>query len=371
MTAKSNPSSNGKTRKRREWAPTHDDEFIYWWVKFRGESQTIVGNQMGIHQTTVSRIIDRYERWQARAAPREGGRLDHAERLRAQRWLTYERNELILASCLKLAEQATYAHDVTKTTTSRPLSNPDGERELRHETTYVDFSGGACRFLRLAFRVNMEQHKLAAMDDLPPLPPLSAEELAEEERAAAAASDALASARNHGDNMVEELERRAQERKAEMLAAEAERALQLKQATRLQRLEAAERAELAAQLLRQLAEEEPTGEDGQETGDSEQETGDSEQETGDTNQEQDAPAAELDLHNLHNDAAEESTASVDPESTCATTPRAEKSARQACMTPPAQSHWPADKEPQNAKTRGSGGNGSKRRSKHTSLSAVT
>ena len=53
-----------------------------------GQTQSWVAAQFGINQATVSRIVQRYERWQAHAQEREGGRLDRSERLRAQRWLT-------------------------------------------------------------------------------------------------------------------------------------------------------------------------------------------------------------------------------------------------------------------------------------------
>ena len=94
-----------ETKSRRSWAPDHDDHFIYWWVKHQGQSQAVVAGQLGISQGTVSRTIQRYERWQSRAEAQLDGRLNHAERLRAQRWLTYERNELILASCLRIAAE--------------------------------------------------------------------------------------------------------------------------------------------------------------------------------------------------------------------------------------------------------------------------
>ena len=78
-------ASDGKaTKKRREWQPEARDHLIYRWVKFDGQTQAHTAADFGISQATVSRIIDRYERWQAHADPREGGRLDPAERLRAQ-----------------------------------------------------------------------------------------------------------------------------------------------------------------------------------------------------------------------------------------------------------------------------------------------
>src|SRR5439155_11490303 len=87
------------------WQPNGDAHLIFQWVKFEGKSQSWVASAFGINQSTVSRIIQRYERWQAHAKERENGRLDHAERLRAQRWLTYERNELIVASCMRIANE--------------------------------------------------------------------------------------------------------------------------------------------------------------------------------------------------------------------------------------------------------------------------
>ena len=53
--------------------------------------------------------------------------------------------------------------------------------EIRSEERGVDRHGVAARFLRLAFRINMEQLKLVEQDP-PPMPePLTAAELAEEE----------------------------------------------------------------------------------------------------------------------------------------------------------------------------------------------
>src|SRR5689334_15040305 len=87
------------------WTPDGDAHLIYQWVKFEGKTQSWVASALGVNQSTISRVIQRYERWQAHAKERENGRLDHAERLRAQRWLTYERNELIAASCLRIAKE--------------------------------------------------------------------------------------------------------------------------------------------------------------------------------------------------------------------------------------------------------------------------
>jgi hypothetical protein len=151
---------------------------IYEWVRFEGKSQDWVAKALDISQPTVSRVLQRYERWQARAEPREGGRLDHAERLRAQRWMTYERNERILASCLRMAGDMEGFIDVSKSTIRRDGIVGDGN-EIRTVHSTLDRSGIASRFLRLAFRINMEQLKLTEQEPLAPLPPLSENELEE------------------------------------------------------------------------------------------------------------------------------------------------------------------------------------------------
>jgi transposase len=160
------------------WSPTHQDELIYHWVKLEGRSQSSVAEMLGISQPTVSRVIQRYERWQAHAADREGGRLDHSERLRAQRWLTFERNEILLASCLRLAQEMEGFTDVSKSTIERSQYGGE-ERQVRTQHSTIDRSGIAARFIRLAFRINMEQHKLASLDPPPPANPLTPEDLAE------------------------------------------------------------------------------------------------------------------------------------------------------------------------------------------------
>jgi len=157
-----------------------------------------------ISQPTVSRVIQRYERWQAHMKNREGGRLDARERLRAQRWLTYERNELILASCLRIADEMERSTELSKTTIRRPI-NEMQPRELRTEQRVVDRHGVAARFLRLAFRVNMEQLELTdliARDGDAPAEPLTDEELAAELRQAAADAAELAAARHAADDSV-------------------------------------------------------------------------------------------------------------------------------------------------------------------------
>jgi hypothetical protein len=189
---------------RPTWQPDAKDHLVFQWIKFEGKRQTWVAAQLGISQATVSRIVERYERWQAHAREREGGRLDPTERRRTQRWLTYERNEVILASALRIAGEMEGFADVSKSVITRPLSQPGQEREMRTEMSVVDRHGIAARFLRLAFRINMEQLKLVEQVS-PPMP----ESLSEEERAAEDRLDAQVAAD------FTEAERRSAERAAQ------------------------------------------------------------------------------------------------------------------------------------------------------------
>src|SRR5262245_26448565 len=187
--------SPSPTPTRRPWTPDGDAHLIYQWVKMEGKSQSSVADLLGISQPTVSRTIQRYGRWQAHTKDREAGRLDYAERLRAQRWLTFERNELIMASCLRIANEIEGFADVSKSTICRPLSSPGREQEVRTQHGTIDRTGTVARFLRLAFRINMEQLKLAEQDEPPPALPLTDEELADEELQAAADAAEIAAAR--------------------------------------------------------------------------------------------------------------------------------------------------------------------------------
>jgi len=154
------------------------DALVYEWVRFEGKSQEWVAAEMGISQGTVSRILQRIERRSAHTPDGQNGRLDPQERVRVQRWLTYERNERLLASCLRIAHDVEGFVDVSRSTVQRN-GLASVEQEIRTVHATLDRSGTAARFLRLAFRINMEQLKLAEVEPLEALPPLSAEELAE------------------------------------------------------------------------------------------------------------------------------------------------------------------------------------------------
>jgi len=181
------------------WQPSGHDHLIYEWVKMQGKTQSEVAGMFGIDQSTVSRTIQRYERWQAHAKDRENGRLDRSERLRAQRWLTYERNELILASCLRIAQEMEGFTELSKSTIRRPIDQPSKQSEVRTEDRVIDRHGVAARYLRLAFRVNMEQLKLVSLLEPPSAAPLTDQELADEARQAALDAAEISAARRHAD----------------------------------------------------------------------------------------------------------------------------------------------------------------------------
>src|SRR5262245_32713937 len=186
------------------WTPNHNDHLIYDWVKMQGKTQREVSSLLEIHQSTVSRVIQRYERWLAHLKTRENGRLDPQERLRAQRQLTYDRNELILGSCLRIAQDMEGSLDGTRTTLAGPSIAHKQEDVVRTTHFTIDRTGTVCRFLRLAHRINMEQEKLVvrmAKDDVAPANPLTEEELAEEARQAAldAAEMSRGALRHHHD----------------------------------------------------------------------------------------------------------------------------------------------------------------------------
>ena len=186
-------------RRRKGWTPSETDHLVYQWVKFDGQTQAWVAGELGLSQGTVSRTIERYERWQAHLQPGAGGALDPAERLRAQLWLTYARNERILASALRIAGEMEGFVDVSKSVSRRPADKPSQETEIRTECGRLDRSGVAARFLRLAFRINMEQLKLAEREPLPPLPPIVEEEIGDgeaDEQSTGSEGDASRSSRS-------------------------------------------------------------------------------------------------------------------------------------------------------------------------------
>src|SRR6187401_1103394 len=154
----------------KPWTPSDRDRLIFQWIKFDGQTQSWVADQLEISQSTVSRTIERYERWIARGGPAQQGGLTHDERLRTQRWLTYERNERILASALRIAGEMEQAIEASKSTIRRPMGNPSAETQVFTEHRMIDRSGLAARYLRLAYRINMDQLKLVEQAPLPPLP---------------------------------------------------------------------------------------------------------------------------------------------------------------------------------------------------------
>lgn len=169
MTTTANPTN----APARPWSPSNRDTLIYRWVKFEGRSQAWAAAEMSLNQSTVSRIINRYERWIAHGGPSQNGGLNRQERLRAQHYLTIERNEWILASCFRLAATMEHFSDTSRSTTTHHCSEPSRELEVRTQHSVLDRTGKVCRYLRLAHRVNMDQKKLVKEEDLPDLEPLT------------------------------------------------------------------------------------------------------------------------------------------------------------------------------------------------------
>jgi hypothetical protein len=171
-----------KPRRRKPWSPDSTERLIYRWVKFEGKTQSWIATNLKMHQGNVSRAIQRYEKWLAHAQPGDDGQLTPDERLRTQRWLTYERNEVILASAMRIAGDMEGFTDVSKSVSTRPIGDPAAERNVRTEYSLMDRSGIAARFLRLAFQINMQQLKLVESEPPAPLPPLVGDEFDDEER---------------------------------------------------------------------------------------------------------------------------------------------------------------------------------------------
>jgi hypothetical protein len=155
------------------WTPSDRDRMIYKWAKFDGHKQSWIAQQLDMNQSTVSRIIERYERWIAHGGPAQQGALNRDERLRAQVALTFERNEWIIASALRLAGEMEHMSDTTRSTTKHHCSEPSREIEVKTENSIRDRTGTANRYLRLAWRIGMDQIKLIEKYDLPALEPFT------------------------------------------------------------------------------------------------------------------------------------------------------------------------------------------------------
>lgn len=217
-------SPSPRQRRRKPWTPDHNATIVYQWVKFEGKRQSWVASALRISQSTVSRILERYEKWLAHGRVGAAG-LSEAERQRSQRWLTYERNELILASCLRIAGDMEGCRDVSRSVVTRPMGEPAGETEVRTTHESIDRSGIAARFLRLAFQINMQQLKIVEKEPLPPLPPLDEEELARQEEEAAVDTADIESVRVKIDEQ-EAIRQRVDAQVDQALAAEVARRMQ-------------------------------------------------------------------------------------------------------------------------------------------------
>jgi hypothetical protein len=304
---------SGAETPRRAWKPDGDAHLIFQWVKMEGKSQGWVAMALGVHQSTVSRVVQRYERWQAHARQREDLRLDPAERLRSQRWLTFERNELILTTCLRIAGKLEDVVDSSRSTIRRPVSDPFAESEVRTEHFTLDRTGMAARFLRLAFKINLEQLKLAELEQ-PPLPePLSGEELAEEERQALADAQEFAAARTRNAEAA-----RRSVRAAEEVLPESEPAEEGAPSV-------VEKGEAPAEPVFSAEYSVPSTDEGTATGDQPHHS-----------PTQHAPAPEPlaplhTLHNLHNENPPQIAATIDQPCSCASQGDAEKNSAAPCI----------------------------------------
>src|SRR3954465_12077523 len=145
------------TTTARPWIPSDRDRLIYRWCKFDGHKQSWVADQLGMNQSTVSRIADRYEPWIARAGPAQQGALNRDERLRAQVALTFERNEWIITSSFRMAGEMERLSDTSRSTTKHYCSEPSREIEVKTENSIRDNTAKAHRYLSLAHRVGKHQ----------------------------------------------------------------------------------------------------------------------------------------------------------------------------------------------------------------------
>jgi hypothetical protein len=179
---------------------------VFRWVKFEGKTQSWVAEQLEINQSTVSRMVEKYERWIARGGPTRQGGLSYDERLRAARWLAIERNEWILNSALRMAAELEKPVDATRSTVSRSAASPSQETEIRTQHVTVDRSGAVARYLRLAHRVNMENLKLVGEEPLTELEPLTVEDVGEDRLPAVLEESRAGCARHDVDRMREELD---------------------------------------------------------------------------------------------------------------------------------------------------------------------
>jgi hypothetical protein len=289
-----------RQRRRKPWTPDHNATIVYQWVKFEGKRQSWVASALRISQSTVSRIVERYEKWLAHGRAGVEGGLNEAERQRSQRWLTYERNEIILASCLRIAGDMEGCRDVSRSVVTRPMGEPAGETEVRTTHESIDRSGIAARFLRLAFQINMQQLKIAEKDPLPALPPLDEEELARQDEEAAVDTADIESVREKIDEQ-EAVRQRVDAQVGQALAAEVAR--------RMQAMEE-EAADLAS---------------------STSSTSGSGSESAAGRERVPEPAGGLKLHNLHNGITAEPVASEGPATTYIAILPGEKSCGDACI----------------------------------------
>jgi transposase len=166
-------SASAASNPDKLWTPDHRDQLVYEWVTLQGKTQSEVAHMLKLSQPTVSRIVQRYRRWLGHAGPGVDGSLASDERRAVQRRLTYERNEWLLAGAMRLARDLEGFTDATQSTVRTRKDQPAAKDDVTTVYKSIDRSGEVCRFLRLAFRINMEQLRLVEQDSAEPLKPLT------------------------------------------------------------------------------------------------------------------------------------------------------------------------------------------------------
>jgi ParB-like chromosome segregation protein Spo0J len=167
-------SSPKATRRRRQWSPSDRERLAYRWHKHQGLTQEEVGGRLGVHQTTISRMVRRVESWEARLRQTPEGRL---ELQHARRWSTMDQNDEVIRMCFRQVDELQYGKDYSTSRLHKPAGDPCAPMDVVTENGVRDYSGVIVRFLALAFRVNMQQLRISEMKPLADLPELSDEEI--------------------------------------------------------------------------------------------------------------------------------------------------------------------------------------------------
>src|SRR5207248_6189794 len=88
----------------------------------------------------------------------------------------------------------------TTKTIRHPLRSPSQESEVVTHHASIDRTGVAARFLRLAYRINMDQLKLVEKEPLAPLEPLLTGDVEDETESSSLAPSESSSGQDHDDS---------------------------------------------------------------------------------------------------------------------------------------------------------------------------